>query len=245
MPTPTARGRCERRIFIPAGLGLRESDGRSGNTGSAHPRRLAPMAAKLPSPAGFPSRRPGLILEPVPPCRGTTSGWRIHSRRTNRSSSRVLSQPVGIHLNFALGLSNELRPAHATAPSSPSRWRRSSDDLIRGHPVEESDEAVDLPEQQRPGVRRYRSAVERGAHRAAPPPLKREGKAVYTAPASFLRRGCGQVVDPTELNILWGPVPVFWFEKSGVGRPASHLTQRTYKHVRHRQNHKRLATQIW
>lgn len=45
----------------------------------------------------------------------------------------------------------------------------------RGHPVEEPDEAVDLPQQQRPGVRRDRSAVECGAHPAAPEPLKCEG----------------------------------------------------------------------
>ena len=44
-----------------------------------------------------------------------------------------------------------------------------------GDPVEESGGAVRLPEQQRPGVRRDRSAVERGGHPAPTAPLKPEG----------------------------------------------------------------------
>jgi len=45
----------------------------------------------------------------------------------------------------------------------------------RSHPVEEPDEAVDLPQQQRSGVRRDRSAVECGGYSAALEPLKYEG----------------------------------------------------------------------
>ena len=45
----------------------------------------------------------------------------------------------------------------------------------RSHPVEEPDEAVDLPEQQRSGVRRDRSAVECRGYPAALEPLKYEG----------------------------------------------------------------------
>ena len=43
-----------------------------------------------------------------------------------------------------------------------------------GHPVEEAQRPVDAPQQQRSGVRRDRSAVERGGHPAAPDSLKRE-----------------------------------------------------------------------
>ena len=45
----------------------------------------------------------------------------------------------------------------------------------RGHPVEEPDEAVDLPEQERSRVRRDRPAVERRGDPAALEPLKYEG----------------------------------------------------------------------
>ena len=43
------------------------------------------------------------------------------------------------------------------------------------HPVDEPDPAVEIPEQQRSGVRRHRSAVERGGHPAPLAPLKYEG----------------------------------------------------------------------
>ena len=45
----------------------------------------------------------------------------------------------------------------------------------RGHPVEEPDDAVDLPQQQRSGVRRDRSAIECGGYPPALEPLKYEG----------------------------------------------------------------------
>ena len=45
----------------------------------------------------------------------------------------------------------------------------------RGHPVEEPDKAVDLPQQQRSGVRRDRPAIECGGYPAALEPLKSEG----------------------------------------------------------------------
>ncbi len=45
----------------------------------------------------------------------------------------------------------------------------------RGHPVEKPDEAVDLPQQQRSGVRRDRSAVECRGYPATLEPLKYEG----------------------------------------------------------------------
>ena len=66
-PTATARGHCDRCSPAPAGRRPRESAGTRSNAGSAHPGRLAPTAAKPRSPAGFPSRPPGPMLEAVLP----------------------------------------------------------------------------------------------------------------------------------------------------------------------------------
>ena len=96
----------------PAGARPREPAGPRSNAGSAHPGRLAPTAAKPRAPVGFPSRRPGLILEPVLSRPGRTAGWSIHPKRTQSESSRERSQPLGIHLNLALGLSNEVGPPY-------------------------------------------------------------------------------------------------------------------------------------
>ncbi len=107
------------RLFLPRGrdgLGdpARARVAAVEHDGRVVPRRGSGRRAGLEGAGdlepGFPSQWPGAILEPVLPCRGRASGWRIHSRRTNRNSSRGLSQPVGVHLNFALGLSNELGP---------------------------------------------------------------------------------------------------------------------------------------
>ena len=45
-------------------------------------------------------------------CRPRTAGSSIHLSRTQNESSRGLSRPPGIHLIFALGLSNEVGPPH-------------------------------------------------------------------------------------------------------------------------------------
>ena len=84
------------------GRALRESGGPRSNAGSAHPGRLAPPAARPRSPVGFPSRRAGFILEPVLPLPGRIAGWSIHPKQTQSESYRGLSQPLGIHLNYAL-----------------------------------------------------------------------------------------------------------------------------------------------
>ena len=46
--------------------------------------------------------------------------------RSESESYRGLSQPLGIHLNYALGLSNEVGPPHCRHPCSPSRLSSAS-----------------------------------------------------------------------------------------------------------------------
>ena len=48
------------------------------------------------------------------PCRAKIAGWSIHPKQTQSESYRGLSQPLGIHLNYALGLSNEVGPPHTS-----------------------------------------------------------------------------------------------------------------------------------
>ena len=49
------------------------------------------------------------------PCRAKIAGCSIHPKQAQSESSRGLSQPLGIHLNYALGLSNEVGPPHYRA----------------------------------------------------------------------------------------------------------------------------------
>ena len=50
------------------------------------------------------------------------AGWRTHPTRTHSKCSRELSQPVGIHLNFALGLSNEVGPPQPSQGERMLNW---------------------------------------------------------------------------------------------------------------------------
>ena len=68
-------------------------------------------------PGSPPGHRPGSPPGHRGPCwnlsfprRGRTRGWSIHPKTTHGECSRGLSQSLGIHLNFALGLSNEIGP---------------------------------------------------------------------------------------------------------------------------------------
>ena len=71
---------------------------------------------RRPSPAPRPGSPPGHrgpCWKLSFPCRWRTHGWNTHPGTTHGEGSRGLSQPLGIHLNFALGLSNEVRPPQA------------------------------------------------------------------------------------------------------------------------------------
>ena len=62
-------------------------------------------ACRPPAPRAFPTRQQAPVAGRVPlPATGA-----YHSRS---EAPRGLSNPVGIHLNFALGLSNEVGPPH-------------------------------------------------------------------------------------------------------------------------------------
>ena len=130
--------------FVPrredAGRCLPQRRGGGVNGGSQHAPTVAlvkqqrgageawdlPMLRTSFRPRPSPRRRPGsppagrgsfwnLSL----PCRGRTYGWSIHPERTHGEGSRGLSQPLGIHLNFALGLSNEVRPPQSALEVAP------------------------------------------------------------------------------------------------------------------------------
>ena len=53
------------------------------------------------------------VGNPSSPSRRRKTGWRIHLNTTHSESCRGLSKPAGVHLNFALGLSNEVGPLHS------------------------------------------------------------------------------------------------------------------------------------
>ena len=75
MPTATARGRCERRIFVPAGARPREPARPGSHAGSPHAGRLAPTAAKPRSPARVPLPATGAHVGTCPsPAGGGPAG---------------------------------------------------------------------------------------------------------------------------------------------------------------------------
>ena len=128
--------------------------------------RLAALAGP-PCPAdGGPVRRPGPAdIGPCPSRSGTgCGGSRTHANRTHSESCRGLSRPAGVHLNFALGLSNEVGPPHRSRP--PAAGRRSSGaepvDCQRG-PAEVS-ATLERPNRgcRPPGVRRRLQDFARG-----------------------------------------------------------------------------------
>ena len=61
---------------------------------------------------GDPSAAQGLYWTLPLPFRDRMPGSRTHANRTLSESYRGLSKPAGVHLNFALGLSNEVGPPH-------------------------------------------------------------------------------------------------------------------------------------
>ena len=63
---------------------------------------------------GDPSAAQGLYWTLPLPFRDRMPGSRTHANRTLSESYRGLSKPAGVHLNFALGLSNEVGPPHCT-----------------------------------------------------------------------------------------------------------------------------------
>ena len=115
MPTATARGHCERCNLARAGGRPRESGGRGATRdppipGASRRRRPSP-ARRSGSPPG--DRGSYWSLRSFPG-RGRIAGWSTHPERTQSESSRGLSQPLGIHLNSALGLSNQVGPPQST-----------------------------------------------------------------------------------------------------------------------------------
>ena len=62
---------------------------------------------------GDPSAAQGLYWTLPLPFRDRMPGSRTHANRTLSESYRGLSKPAGVHLNFALGLSNEVGPPQA------------------------------------------------------------------------------------------------------------------------------------
>ena len=74
--------------------------------GRTPPRpRAGGTACDPPAPRAFPERRQASVDGRVPlPATGAYD--------SRSEGSRGLSNPVGIHLNFALGLSNEVGPPH-------------------------------------------------------------------------------------------------------------------------------------
>ena len=63
---------------------------------------------------GDPSAGQGLYWTLPLPFRDRMPGSRTHANRTLSESYRGLSKPAGVHLNFALGLSNEVGPPHSS-----------------------------------------------------------------------------------------------------------------------------------
>ena len=95
--------------------------------GSGGPRAergmYAPRAARgarrrtLSGRQGDPSAAQGLYWTLPLPFRDRMPGSRTHANRTHSESCRGLSKPAGVHLNFALGLSNEVGPPHISCRS--------------------------------------------------------------------------------------------------------------------------------
>ena len=115
---------------------------------------------------GDPSAAQGLYWTLPLPFRDRMPGSRTHANRTLSESYRGLSKPAGVHLNFALGLSNEVGPPHRSRP--PAAGRRSSGaepvDCQRG-PAEVS-ATLERPNRgcRPPGVRR-RAGLRARLHR--------------------------------------------------------------------------------
>ena len=69
---------------------------------------------------GDPSAAQGLYWTLPLPFRDRMPGSRTHANRTLSESYRGLSKPAGVHLNFALGLSNEVGPPQVSGASGKS-----------------------------------------------------------------------------------------------------------------------------
>ena len=78
-------------------------------------RRRPPGPARR---SAFPPGERGSYWSLSFPCRERIAGWSIHPKQTQSESYRGLSQPLGIHLNYALGLSNEVGPPHTPQPTT-------------------------------------------------------------------------------------------------------------------------------
>ncbi len=137
--------------FVPrradAGRCLPQRHGGGVNGGSSCLPERAPVSPHgrgatrdLPMPGASrrrrpsPARRPGSPPGHRGPCwnlsfprRGRTCGWSTHSKTTHGECFRGLSQPLGIHLNFALGLSNEVRPPHSMVAAQLALWLAQGD----------------------------------------------------------------------------------------------------------------------
>ena len=84
------------------------------------------------------------------------------------------------------------------------------------HPVQDPDRPVDLAKQQHSGVRRDRSAVERGRYPAALAPLKCEGKRFTLCRHRSSGVVAVKLFSHIKLNSSRRPVPSYAFEKSGL-----------------------------
>ena len=124
-----------RRADAGRGLPQRQRDGVNGGSLRLPGRALVSPRGRgatrdPPIPGASRRRRPSLAPRPGSPpghrgpcwklsfpCRWRTHGWSTHPKTTHGEGSRGLSQPLGIHLTFALGLSNAVRP-----PQSLTQW---------------------------------------------------------------------------------------------------------------------------
>ncbi len=101
---------------MPRHVLVKQRDGREAGV----PPILHASLRPLPSPArrsGSPPGERGPFWNLSSPGRGRIAGWKTHPARTHSKCSRGLSQPLGIHLNFALGLSNEVGPPQTPPPA--------------------------------------------------------------------------------------------------------------------------------
>ena len=139
------RGAAERR------MGAEGQGGGAANLRAVRVRgREAPDASILHASH---RRRPNPGLRSgSPPCdRGSRCTPRLppprehgdrqtHPNRTEHQSCRGLSQPLGIHLDFALGLSNEVGPPHGPALSTYHRGPAPSHSTSEGGRKENGDQ---------------------------------------------------------------------------------------------------------
>ena len=96
--------------------------------GAGDPPILRISRRRSPSPArrsGFPPGERGSSWHPPFSLPKRTADRRIPFKTEQNESSRGLSEPVGIHLSFALGLSNEVGPLQTSSSvASMSSTRR-------------------------------------------------------------------------------------------------------------------------